>query len=390
MRLFSAPAALFVVAATAVSAAAAEPQWLQYRVSREPWRNGIASAAVPMPIAAAVPEGVTPPKLAASDARFVRWLCPIAPDGGVWMAVDRSRGTGFYDVLFIDSDCDGDLSDEEPMATYAASSAGSRFGPAKIVFETADGPVTCHLNVVSYSMSGYSSVAAANAGWYEGKVKIGGKAYDCRIVDQNSNGVYNDRSIDFDQMDLLYLGEDRRFDMKFAGRYVLVDGGYYRSEGAADGAFVMFEPADDIPMGRMEIPEGVTDVSIAGENGLLSFKPEGGASQVPAGKWRIREWKAERKDKNGSNWTLRGYDFPAGHDFEVTEGAATAVALGEPAVAKLAVRKSGSSYALGEALKGSSGEKIELRRNKSLPPAPRVRITNKDESYNRVYNFKYG
>jgi len=368
----------------------AEQQWLQYRFSREPHRQGVSVSAAQADFDGAVGDDLERPDLAADDARLCRWQTPMAEAGFIWLAVDRSSGAGPYDTLYIDTDCDGSLADEEGVEPYNSDSQRAQFGPVKVVFQTEYGPAAVHVNVLCCDYPQYRRTYVSSAGWYEGTVTVGGEEYKCRLVDYNSNGAYNDSSMDFSDADQVWIGRGRDLSRSFVGRYVMVGGAYYHPAPAADGASIAFTCAENVPLGTLKFSEEVDLIAVGGINGLLTYQPEGGEVQVPAGKWRLERWRVTRKDERGATWRMSGEGFPEESAFEVAEGETVNLDVGEPVSATLNVSENSGAYYLRENLAGSSGERITLTRNGSRPPAPKLRITSEDGSYNRLYVFQHG
>lgn len=389
MKRFLAATVLGLFAISAM-ADAQEEQWLQYRSSREPWRFGINLTSRQLEYVNEAPKELEHGEVVSSEARFAAWQTPMAPSGSVWMLIDSSQPGEAPDTIYIDSNADGSLADEKPVTAHSSTREFSQFGPLRVVFQGEDGPVTCHVNIASYNHKEYKNVQLTSGGWYEGPVTVAGKRYNCRLVDFNSNGTYDDTSMDFNELDHIYLGESTAYDRHFAGKYIRIGGALYHPRPARDGAFVVFEPALDVPTGKLALPETTTMLSLGGEGGLLSFEVEGGSVEAPVGTWLVSEWTSTKKDARGATWTMTGAGFASKGAFAVKKGAAVELALGEPVTAKLTAAKSGSSWAFTETLHGQLGEKISLLVNGQRPPAPRLRIENEDSSYSRLYTFEYG
>ena len=91
----------------AAGSAAGQEHWLQYKTARELGALGIQTNTQRLGFTAAAPKTVDPPTAIGKVALYARWQTPMAADGGVWMAFDRSKPGGAYDRLYIDSDADG-------------------------------------------------------------------------------------------------------------------------------------------------------------------------------------------------------------------------------------------------------------------------------------------
>jgi hypothetical protein len=381
----------------------AQQQPLEYRLSDDPRTSEITVRSVELKTTTGAPDGVQLPEFLTEDARFAKWETPRAPAGHVWLALDRSEANPNYDRLYIDSDCDGSLADEEAAETRAASRNRSLFGSVSVAFPAGDGdPVAFHIDAdcrppadSARSVRGPISAAdwriqVSSAGWYEGTVTIGDKQFDLRLIDYNSNGTFDDTSTDFSDADRILVGEAGNYGRIFTGRYVRIGEDYYHPSPARDGAFIGLTEADNASLGTIRMSADVGELAIGGENGLLTLNGSDRAAAVPAGKWHISHWQTSRKDNRGATWTLKGSGLGNNGIFDLAGGGEATLDVGEPLVATLTVSRKGSTCTFNETLKGHRGESVTLEKNGQRAPLPRVRITNEDGTYNRLYSFRRG
>jgi hypothetical protein len=146
----------------------------------------------------------------------------------------------------------------------------------------------------------------------------------------------------------------------------------------------------DVVYGSVGLPETVSQFAAEGEKGIVNIKPDKGIGQLPVGKYTTRLWIIERKDDEGNTWALTGQSFGEQGLFEVNNSNQTKLDIGEPIIATVNARKSGSNYSFNQIIKGRIDEHIELTRNGARPRAPKLNIKNKDGSYNRTFSLKYG
>lgn len=144
--------------------------------------------------------------------------------------------------------------------------------------------------------------------------------------------------------------------------------------------------------GTIFLSETITQFSADGPDGLVTVDIDQGTGQLPAGKYQIGSWRAERKDEQNKTWTLTGRQYGSGGPFEMTEGGQMQLPnVGEPIIAAVHGRKIGPKYhAFTQSLQGRLDESITLTRNGSRPGAPKLRIKNKDGTYDRTFAFQYG
>jgi hypothetical protein len=330
------------------------------------------------------------PQFKGKSQLFVKWPTPMVKEGHIWISLDRTHEQGLYDSLYIDSNANGRLDDETALATYRTSQYNAYFGPAKVVFEVEDGPVTYHLNLRYYGYSDNRRLYLSSGGWYEGGITLGGAKNRCVLIDYNANGTFDDKSLDADNCDRIRIGEKDRRDTRFVGNYIEVGGVLYRPEIARDGAFVKLAKAEDVKMGNVRLPESIAEFSAGGENGLFIRKPENRIASLPVGRYRINYWTIQRKDEKGSVWKLQGSGFAQKGDFNVAQDTDTELSIGEPVNAALQAGKRDSGWAFSQRLQGGLGESIELTYNGSRPRAPKLNIKNKDGTYDRTFSFQYG
>ncbi len=376
---------------------AQEKQWLQYGVARElgekvGWENVCHFS---VPIEKTLPKEVKAGKFVASDPIFAKWSTPMAKSGLVWMVFDRSKPKGSYDRVVVDSNCDGDLTNETAYKPFEVQEYDKNyyravFAPVKVVFSTQDGPVTYHFQVQFHLSSNRSSVNLGSACYYEGQVMIGGKSHQCALVDANANGTFNDSADDFGQIDRILIDKGKIWDARFNGRYIEVDGKFYHPEPSQDGAFVAFTSCENIVLGEVRVPEGLTKVRVGGLNGLLDLRHTKGVGKLPVGKYRVYDWEIERKDEAGVPWKLAGRSFPNSVLLEVTKEKAATLDVGEPVVSSLAMNPEGGQYSFNQGLQGKLGERIDVECNGTRPAAPKIRIKNKAGTFDQTYSLEYG
>jgi len=279
---------------------AQDKQWLQYRSAREAAKT---IGSVPGKYLSSTdkpPQGVELSKFECSTPLFVRWLTPMVRAGGLWIGLDRSDTSKVYDRLFIDSNGDGNLKDETAVIAYRAEQQHAYFGPAKVIFEGKDGPITYHLNF-RLCDHGQRLLLVSPGGWYEGTVTVGQQKKRCMLIDYNANGTFDDKSFDSAQADRIRIGEEGNLESRCVGNYLEVGDLLYQLEVAKDGAYVKLAAAEDVNFGNIRLPESITEFAAGGENGLFILKPKKGTGSLPTGQYRIDHWAIERKDDAGFN-----------------------------------------------------------------------------------------
>ena len=149
-------------------------------------------------------------------------------------------------------------------------------------------------------------------------------------------------------------------------------------------------PEKDVVYGSVSLPEMITQFAAEGKNGIVNVELNKGTGQLPVGQYHSRLWKIERKDYQGNRWQLTGQIFDNQALFEINDSNQTKLDIGEPIIASIEARKSGSIYSFNQIIKGRLDEHVELTRNGARPRAPKLNIKNKDGTYNRTLSFEYG
>lgn len=148
---------------------------------------------------------------------------------------------------------------------------------------------------------------------------------------------------------------------------------------------------ENVASGSVVLPEAITQFAADGPDGLVTIKLDNGVGQLPVGEYLVGAWQAERKDDQNNTWTLIGRQYGTEGTFEVTEGSRTNLDVGEPFFAVVHGSKIGPEYyTFAQSLQGRLDEQITLARNGARPGAPKLRIKNKDGSYDRTFAFQYG
>jgi hypothetical protein len=388
-RLFIQLAAGIILLILVAQAPAQQEQWLQYHSSREAGQLLGQAGSQTLQLSAEQPADVKLPQFKDKNQFFAKWTTPMVKSGFLWVALDRTQKQGPYDLLYIDSNCNGALDDETAEPAYRMDQRAAYFGPVKVIFQIEDGPVTYHLNFRSYQLAD-TGLYASSGGWYEGDITVGTEKKHCVLFDYNANGTFNDKSASAGDCDRIRIGKQGGQETLFTGNYVVIDETLYRPQIARDGACVKLTKAEDVKFGSIRLPESITQLSANGENGLFILKPGKGAATLPVGKYCIYDWAIERQDDKGTNWQLKGSGLGERDAFEVTEDKQAVLSVGEPIIATLDASEREGTYSFNHSMKGRAGERIELTRNGAQPQAPKVRIKNADGAYDRTYSFQYG
>ncbi len=321
---------------------------------------------------------------------YVKWKTEMGEGGFRWIMLDKKHKYGLCDVLYIDSDGDGRLDDEQKHQGRQSNQYEVEFSQVPVYFKGEDGPITYHLNLRFSSYNKQSTYMYAYAGcWYEGQVSIEGKETRCVLVDYNCNGTFDDKAEDFNS-DRLLTGPEQQTHQSYIGNFLELEGKLYRLNVAQDGAFMELTPAPDVAYGTVTVPESITSFAVGGMNGMFERTVENGKVTLPVGQYRVYSWEIARKDKKGVQWKLQGSGFPQKSAFKVEKDVAGNLDIGEPIFSKLDASFRRDAYYFNQKLIGKSGERISLTKAGRRVEPPKVHIRNKTGEYDRTFALEYG
>ncbi len=357
-------------------------QWLEYHTGDDNLAyQSIAITTNP-------PSGITAPQCKATPY-FGLWHTPMDA-AGRWVCFDRSRKSGPYDLMYVDSTGSGHLESQTPvkgrMDSYSAA-----FPAAAMTFKGEDGPITYHLSFRFYQYDNNQvQLLVSSAGWYEGTVDFGGVKKHIRLIDGNVNGTFNDLSANPYDSDRVAIEGDK-VDERYLGNLIEVDGRFFHLEVARDGAFVKVGPAENVTLGTVQVPDNISRCSVYGPTGYFVRQPTNGEFTVPAGKYSVVRWSIDRKDDKGSPWTLAGYNFPDAARFDVAADAPATLKIGEPVQAELKAREQGDrqiTFSLN--FVGQQKEAIELLHDGQRPRGPKLMLAAADGAICYTNTFEFG
>ena len=368
--------------ALATAAYAQQEQWLQYHTTREGrsyhWITLTTNA----------PPGVALPKLG-DKPYFAHWETGLDPKGR-WMVFNRTRKSGPWDQVYIDSTGNGRLDDKPPIKANSLDQMSAIFDSLRFVFKGEDGPVTYHL-VLRFMKYGDTDIRllAESGCYYAGKVTIGGKKRQVELIDANVNGAFNDLASGSDECDHLQIADDKVGE-RHMGKLLEVDNDLYRIEVARDGAYIKLQKAENVPMGQVRIPEGVTEFEAVGENGHFVRRGAKGEFTLPVGKYRINSWAIDRKDSRGDAWRMTASGAGDAGKFTVTADKPVTLTVGEPVRMAMVPNESRSEVSFSLRFQGRYNETVEIMKGNQRPRAPQLTLTSLDGAYRYTNSFEFG
>ncbi len=376
---------LVFAAGLALSAQAQKEQWLQYHTTSPGGRGYL-----DLELRTNAPPNLPLPKLSAQQPYFAYWKTPMDPAGGRWICFDRTRKSGPYDKVYIDTKGDGRLDNKPAIGTTRTDTFMAYFEPAKIVFKGEDGPVTYHLGLrfMKFEKS-EPRVLASSAGYYAGEVDFGGQKRHVELVDADVNGTFNDQSPEPRDTDAIQVQDDP-VRQRYLGKLLELEGKFFRLEVARDGAFVKVQPAGKVPMAKVRVPETISEFVVFGQNGQFARKPKKGELTLPVGHYRIHQWTIDRKDNKGASWELSGYGFKESAEFDASEDQACTLAVGEPVHGVIEAEQVTNAVNFRLKFLGRFDETIQFMRGTERPPGPKLMLASLDGTYRATNTFEFG
>jgi hypothetical protein len=364
------------------------PGWLQYKTSLHT-QEEFGSSSMNYQNLAEKPGDIKFPAFDGSIQYFAKWQHAMDDGKFRWVAFDRTTRQGPCNILYIDSNGDGNLADEKPYKGVTQDRNRMYFGPVAVYFKGEDGPVTYHLTFMFCYYDQDSMYWGAMAGcWYEGDAIIDGKTTRIALCDYNANGTFSDKGEKFDS-DRIYLKSDKKWNEYYVGNYLELEDKLYHLSVAKDGAFYELNPAPELTYGTVKIADNISAFSAGGVNGFFQRTPKDGLLKLPEGSYKIHQWKIERKDDKGKSWSLTG-STPPNFSFVVSKEKTVDLDIGEPVFSQLTSQSKDNTYYFNQELRGKLNERVSLNVSGNRPDAPSILIHNKTGDYDKTFKLEYG
>ena len=276
-------------------------------------------------------------------------------DDVVTVALDESKGTGKgYDILHVDANNNGDLTDGTPLKPNISKRAGSHsFGvdPLDITVKYADG--SSIVLGVQLEIRGYESGRERRIKWtaayhvaqhLEGRVDFGEKKnvligiYDSSDAWMDANGCFTDYGVDRIVIDVNGDGklDEKKEDMPMS-RVVVVDGRLWalsleRGTSASVSPFMgptgRVRFVGNFEMGKTTAATVDSYAEVVSTNGYaLKLRLGGDGGVVPEGGYRVSHAHIKMKDEDERLW--ESFFFTT-NDVAVTSAKGAALRIGAP------------------------------------------------------------
>ena len=312
------------------------------------------------------------------------------------------------DALYVDTDGDGDFSDEKvlkpaPAPAGETGALGLQRTQYGVVVVAGATPGSEARFTVSALAGRYLLVAPVSC--LAGQVRLAGKDYRVAMVDKDLDGKFDSRlSMPFGNPpgpDILAIDLDG--DGKFAEDFFAGEVAYLAKMTRVGGACYSVSVAPDgssVTMEKVEPKSGTLDAGTPEANlvffsdcGLMHVSGEKGSWQLPEGRYHPIRVRLTRKDKDGIERTLTGYgDMGTFKEFEIAPGKTLSLKIGGPLTVKTTVNTYKGQASVSLVLQGQGGETYGplVGGGKTEPEKPKLRILSEAGKELAAGQFEYG
>jgi hypothetical protein len=321
---------------------------------------------------------------------------------------------GTQSKLYVDTDGDNDLTDEEAYSTpqrprrrrgllSAISSAASDsssggdtvFGPITVPGRAPGGNVQFRVRPYGSGADVYFLLVEP-AGARVGSVELNGAKHTVSIVDGNFDGRYDgvfDPSKGFDADWALFQGTGiTARGAMLLPKHLRTEDGWYTVEVEPDGSAIAYTEWEPV-FGTLDVGRDVK-LSLLSDAGVFSLAGADGKWRLPEGKYGARVIQVSGKDDKDRVWTfVSSGESGKLSDFAIREGETLSLPLGPPFAARTEFAAYGDrNVSIGLALEGQAGERYSpggTMQGRGVPP-PRFRIIDEAGKVLVSSNFEYG
>jgi hypothetical protein len=275
--------------------------------------------------------------------------------------------------LYVDTDCDGDLSDEEALKATKGDDDMARFGvvslkaaDSKLQFSVSARFARVEIlfktdNPEASSFYEIGSIIVSPAGAYVGEIKPGKEAYKVYLVDTTFNGKPNDsyapdKPCDHMAIDLDKDGTINQWTESMPlPSSTMFDGIIYKVTAAQDGSSISFEKTAIETGSLQKAPE--TMMTVLSDAGVFRLRAGDTSYKVPVGKYKITSFELYKLDNKGKYWTAGCIALNESENFEIRKGEKTILKIGMPLIFKASMAKDDKGDIINVDLIGQGGEK---------------------------------
>ena len=267
-------------------------------------------------------------------------------------------------TLVVDTDVDGDLTDETPIVHPDPKQAGSVFVNATIKgAETQAADVPLAIKYFTGEGGAPSNLLIRPAGVYRGQVTLGDETLTVIVSDGSFNGRPNDVIQPGEPADTIGIdfNGDGEFDLWDELRPMPAITGhgkaFYTISVAPDGSTITFAPATP-KTGTIAVTVPGAILSLFSDPGAYRVLVRGEPMPLPVGKYDVYTIQILAWDDKDRRFRMQCLELPEHlRNFEIREGEATVLEIGPPMKAKAVPVREGDNIVVNVEVWGSNGER---------------------------------
>jgi hypothetical protein len=317
---------------------------------------------------------------------------------GERLFVLAEEGKGF--VLYVDTDGDNDLTDEQPFRCLwrdwrPYSPIQVRFGPIPIHLRFNDQTFTRHFGVIAIVFRDRGPdfgdfdkyrprMALYSAECWMGTILWKGELMTVMVTDTDCDGIIGEK----DKIWLGYWRKQLPFWLPAIGQ-IGIKGRFFRYHVEPTGKELVIEPVQ-VRAASLRFHGEQLQVSVFNENEEWWLEGEGGELKAPIGSFRLGIVKLSRKDAQGRLWTLLAV-FPSKQvpKLEIPEEGTTLNL--EPLHINLRWDEEDDGLKFSLDITTANGMNVGmLWVDRKRPPEPKLRLTAPDGKVVAELPFHYG
>ena len=342
------------------------------------------------------------PEYNAKEPLYGKIVTGIGWQKAIPMVLDKSdKSSAEYDIIRIDSNDNGDLTDDEPVPI---SATGERQKPYEAYFDI----MVEHSDKNQYKRKVYMSLSSMvnNVVYFtykivsynQGEINIDGETYNAALYDGDSDGVYNYSSAIFliwkrgetvsrdneIKASLIISFKNKLYSLTFNAPGDEIKWGHY--SGAA-GTFKY-----ELDYGKLSAKFEYLELFYQPTSSIITFKrPDTAEIRLPAGAYYVTNSVISLEDGADKKMNVTIYRYKA---FSVNDNKTTELKFGQPFNMAVDIPQNKAKYSGGEEIEfkesiiGASGEIYKLTSLKGKEEAERLKFTFEDKNGNKITEAK--
>ncbi|MFA0782601.1 hypothetical protein [Fervidibacter sacchari] len=297
-----------------------------------------------------------------------------------WKFVDGKRlfvlaKEGKEFVLYVDTDGDNDLTDEQPFRLQLGW--GNVLGPIPITLRFNDQTIIRNFFVIVNTKGEIPVLTLQSADQWTGMLLWEGKPMTVVVKDADCDGLIG-------KGDWLQLGDHSLLAVGKIG----INGRFFRHRVEPTGKELILEPMQ-VQTADLRFQGERLGISVERKNERWWLEGEGGELKAPIGSFYLLKVDIYRKDTKGRLWNLSATSFGEPPNLRILKQGTTLNL--EPLRINLQWDEEGDKLIFSLDITTANGmDVVMLLVNEKRPPAPKLRLTTPDGKVIAERQFHYG